>query len=105
MSKYRKRPVEVDAMLWDGTIESQTAITNWADGPITGWFDGTNYLAIYTLEGEMRADVGDYIIKGVKGEFYPCKPDIFALTYEPVERDFSDVTMNELWPDWMKSND
>ena len=40
---------------------------------------------IHTLEGVMRADPGDWIIKGIKGEFYPCKPDIFAATYEPVE--------------------
>ena len=42
-------------------------------------------ISIMTLEGEYRADVGDWIIKGVKGEFYPCKPDIFEATYEPVE--------------------
>ncbi len=46
-----------------------------------------NGLYIETLEGNMRADVGDYIIKGVNGEFYPCKPDIFEKTYEPVEDD------------------
>ena len=43
-------------------------------------------LLISTLEGQMRADVGDWVIRGVKGEFYPCKPDIFAATYEPVAR-------------------
>jgi hypothetical protein len=43
------------------------------------------WLIIRTLEGDMRAEIGDYVIRGVKGEFYPCKPDIFAATYEPAE--------------------
>lgn len=46
---------------------------------------GANFLEIPTPEGDMRADLGDWIIRGVQGEFYPCKPDIFAATYEPVE--------------------
>lgn len=61
MAKYRKKPVEVEAV-----------------GPI----EEVEY--IETLEGVMKADVGDYIITGVKGERYPCKPDIFEATYEPV---------------------
>ncbi len=85
--KFRKRPVVIDAMLWNG--HNATQIVKWAFG---GWAkapegkefwlatDGT--LVIPTLEGEMRASPGDWIIKGVKGEFYPCKPDIFAATYE-----------------------
>jgi hypothetical protein len=48
------------------------------------------YLVITTLEGRMRADIGDYIIKGVQGEFYPCKPDIFAETYEELVDSFGD---------------
>ena len=47
------------------------------------WHNGTD-IFVLTLEGEMRATVGDYIIRGVQGEFYPCKPDIFAATYEPI---------------------
>jgi hypothetical protein len=47
--------------------------------------DESGALFIPTLEGEMRADVGDWLIKGVAGEFYPCKPDVFAATYEPEE--------------------
>lgn len=62
MAKYRKRPVVVEAR-----------------GPVT------EVESIETLEGTMRADVGDYIITGVQGEQYPCKPDIFESTYEPVE--------------------
>ncbi len=49
-------------------------------------FDGYS-LTIRTLEGVMRADIGDMIIRGVKGEFYPCKPDIFEATYEPADQD------------------
>lgn len=51
--------------------------------PPTTYYDGT--LTIRTLEGDMTANKGDWIIKGVQGEFYPCKPDIFAATYEPVQ--------------------
>ena len=49
--------------------------------------DNEDALLIHTLEGDHRADIGDWIIRGVKGEFYPCKPEIFALTYEAVEGD------------------
>ena len=49
--------------------------------------DGSPYLLIPTLEGDMKCSKWDYVIKGVKGEFYPCKPDIFELTYEEVEND------------------
>jgi hypothetical protein len=51
-------------------------------GPDNGF--GVDGLIIHTLEGDMRADIGDWIIRGVKGEFYPCKPDIFDATYEQV---------------------
>jgi len=61
--QYRKKPVVISARLWS------------SDSPLT----------IHTLEGDMTASPGDYIITGVKGELYPCKPDIFAATYEPVE--------------------
>jgi len=57
--------------------------------PWAGWPEMSEHfgsgIEIATLEGVMRADVGDWIIRGVAGEFYPCKPDIFAATYEPVE--------------------
>lgn len=81
---YRKKPVEVEAMLWDGTMKSQAEIVTWSGGIVSGWFDNIYYLEIKTLEGTMRADIGDYIIKGVQGEFYPCKPDIFVATYDAV---------------------
>ena len=84
--KYRKRPVEVEAIKFDGW--------NWrevyqfmSDEPLmfTQDFRKEEYILIDTLEGVMKARVGDYIIKGVQGEFYPCKPDIFHKTYEEIK--------------------
>ena len=86
MSKYRKKPVVVEAIQFTGNHEE---IGNWidqwhneCDGP--GMWDSDGALIIATLEGDMKANNGDWIIRGVKGEFYPCKPDIFEATYEPV---------------------
>lgn len=87
--KFRKKPVVIDAVYWDETTKTRLALE--AMGMVSSGHDGhlarpnecTN-LRIHTLEGSMRADHGDYIIRGVKGEFYPCKPDIFVMTYEPV---------------------
>jgi hypothetical protein len=79
MPQFRKKPVVIDAILWDGKL---TTVEH-----LHGEFSqdlGDDGLSIHTLEGVMRADVGDWIIKGVKGELYPCKPDIFAATYDPV---------------------
>lgn len=88
--KYRKKPVVIDAMLWDGSIESADAIEDWSNKR-TACYASTDLksmvLEIDTLEGRMTALPGDWIIKGVKGEFYPCKPDIFAITYDKVEDD------------------
>ena len=89
--KYRKKPVVIEAIQNDGDIQTITDILDWinggpgATGAGTYELTGKNQLSIFidTLEGSMRADVGDYIIRGVNGEFYPCKPDIFAKTYEP----------------------
>lgn len=77
--RYRKKPVVVEAVLWDGSHASQVAIDAFAGSQAI--FSG-GALQIRTLEGIMTADQGDYIIKGIKGEFYPCKPDIFQATYE-----------------------
>lgn len=86
MKKYRKKPVVIEADIFDGTLESAQKIAKWAGSPFnwTGHQDG---LTIPTLEGDMTASKGDYIIKGVKGEFYPCKPDIFEQTYDEVKED------------------
>lgn len=83
MSKYRKKPVVIDAFKWTGDVH-QKEDPEWickkiASGEV--YFKDGN-LFIKTLEGEMIADYGDYIIKGIKGEVYPCKPDIFEIIYD-----------------------
>jgi hypothetical protein len=75
--KYRKKPVVIEAWRFNEDLSGRPS---WVK---MDWFAGES-LHIPTLEGVMRAGVGDWIIKGVKGEVYPCKPDIFAATYEPV---------------------
>jgi len=80
MSKFRKRPVVIDAVKWDG--KNKDEIQGFIRDPLIWGFDRNDDLYIETLEGRHFATVGDYIIKGVKGEFYPCKSDIFELTYE-----------------------
>ena len=80
---YIKRPVEVQAVQWTG--ENRDEIEEFTGGKaiFMDWLYGkTPDLIIPTLEGNHQALVGDYIIRGVKGEFYPCKPDIFVQTYE-----------------------
>lgn len=80
--KFRKKPVVIEAVQFTGRNDAECLAfcPDAYDPPERG-----PSLLIKTLAGEMRADVGDWIIRGVKGEFYPCKPDIFAATYEPVE--------------------
>lgn len=86
--KYRKKPVEVEAFKYKGDLlnNGKSRIPKWATEAFAGdvmHYVGTNReLYIKTLEGEHLVNVGDYIIKGVKGELYPCKPDIFEMTYE-----------------------
>lgn len=126
-SKFRKKPVEVSAIRWDGSVASATEVINWilaasgtarfhdkvtADDVLAAdaaaaevdWStatpeqvraemarpagrrrSGPAYIAIDTLEGTMRASEGDWIIRGVQGEHYPCKPEIFWATYDIVD--------------------
>lgn len=82
--KYRKKPVVIEAVQWNGN--NLTEMQNFM--PAEKWeLTGgrLSALEIKTLEGNHLATSGDYIIKGVKGEFYPCKPDIFEMTYERVD--------------------
>lgn len=81
--KYRKKPVVIEAVQFDGTDES----VDWLYDELVNGDIGRNSRGLYikTLEGVMTADIGDYIIKGINGEFYPCKPDIFNKTYEKVD--------------------
>lgn len=83
--RYRKKPVVVNAYVL--CPENMLHLTWWCGGSIKGVAlpEKDRVIAIETLEGEMRAEVGDYIIQGVEGEFYPCKPNIFKKTYEEVK--------------------
>jgi hypothetical protein len=81
--KFRKKPVVIEARRFVGTEVEMEDVAVWCDGLFTKT-GGHYHCIIATLEGDMQGDVGDWIIKGVKGEFYPCKPDIFAATYEEV---------------------
>lgn len=91
--KYRKKPVVIEA--WPVSDLLHAAARDWnalpqcirdayeAQARGSGVVFTPEAIHIWTLEGEMRAERGDMVIRGVKGEFYPCKPDIFAATYEP----------------------
>lgn len=89
MAKYRKKPVVVEAIQYQ--FYNKEEIDEFVGKQLGEYireisyntFD--TYIIIPTLEGNMEASIGDYIIKGVNGEFYPCKPDIFEKTYERVE--------------------
>lgn len=90
-SQWRKKPVVISAMQWDGTIERFAAILHWADlNPdkdsgtwVEGWAEGGQHkLVVRTLEGTMTPKLNDWLIKGVKGEFYFCDQSIFDATYD-----------------------
>jgi hypothetical protein len=85
-AKYRKKPVVIDAVRLPAVghrgLDDLEVIAKWSGGDI-GWGATGAGVLVHTLEGTMRAEQGDWIICGVKGEFYPCKPDIFEATYEP----------------------
>lgn len=90
--KYRKKPVEVEAIQWTGnTIEIKNFCGDKCSYDVndSAWQVGKGVpheeLIIHTLEGDMKASRNDYIIKGINGEVYPCKPDIFEKTYEKVD--------------------
>lgn len=82
--KVRKKPVIVEAEVYNGSKESIARICKLGNSIMLY----SDHLVIKTLEGNHRADLGDYIIKGVKGELYPCKPDIFLQTYEILDEPF-----------------
>lgn len=88
MQKYRKKPVEIEAMQWDGSLYVAGRIASWVgDSGHEATFVSSQHdpaLIINTLEGKMHVSKGDYVIKGIKGEFYPCKPDIFEDSYDKV---------------------
>ncbi len=80
--KFRKKPVVIEAIQYDGTEKSFNRIKKWCEPDIEVTAYNNKKLRIPTLEGVHDVSVGDWIIKGVKGEFYPCKPDIFEQTYD-----------------------
>ena len=79
MAKYRKKPVVIDAVQFLENLDEVKAFV----GSGARFQDGR--LLIDTLEGALHASPGDWVIKGIGGEFYPCKPDIFKASYEPTE--------------------
>lgn len=87
--RYRKKPVTVEAWQWGGSEQAAEDIVSWiqrygGDAQFVSVDGLTTSIGISTLEGEMMAVSGDWIIRGVQGEFYPCKPHIFEETYERV---------------------
>lgn len=80
--QYRKRPVVIDAIEWVGDKRQGEEIEEWSAGAVKPGPRKT--LLVETKEGTMTAKKGDYIIRGLAGEYYPCKPDIFAESYELV---------------------
>ena len=96
--KYRKKPVIIDAIQWNG--DNLSEVICFTDGSIgnnrqiqkTSWKEYRELVKnegfkVYTLEGIMNVNIGDFVIRGVKGELYPCKPDIFELTYELIDKE------------------
>jgi hypothetical protein len=107
MSRYRKKPVEIEAVRWIVNNEKEVmdfifSDDRWkvgldspyVDGPGIGVVPALGTLDIPTLEGVMTAQPGDWIIRGVQGELYPCKPHIFVATYEPVEPNESKAALH-----------
>lgn len=95
MAKYRKKPVVIEAIQWTGKNDAE--IESFVRDALEGYGDNlvayrpmseqykSKLMYIRTLEGIMTASVDDYIVKGIQGEFYPCKPDVFKKTYERVD--------------------
>ena len=83
--KYRKKPVIITAIQWDG--KNKKEILDFIDNTnaYISEANGKADIIVHTLEGDMHASEGDFIIRGIKGEYYPCKPDIFWDTYDAVE--------------------
>lgn len=83
--RYRKRPLEIEAILWTG-FNLEPVAEFLGETPEFTWdVNGSRGIMLQTLEGKIVASQGDYIIRGIKGELYPCKPDIFESTYEAVD--------------------
>ena len=88
MAKFRKKPVVIEAVQFNGGYSFDEMLTDFGKefADVVTYSNRANDLQIHTLEGVMNAAPGDWVIRGVKGEFYPCKPDIFAATYDLAEQ-------------------
>ena len=85
VKRFQKKPVEIEAVQLEDSADAAQDVARWCGGV---WGLDTNevhFIKIETLEGTMEARPGDWVIRGVQGEFYPCKPDIFDATYDAVE--------------------
>lgn len=106
-----KKPVTIQAMLYDGDNAATHAVYQWVEANTQGSYDylgderpehgvsidpADGAMVIHTLEGEMKVSRGDYVIRGVQGEFYPCKPDIFEATYDIGEVSEAESDVEEL---------
>lgn len=96
MSKYRKKPIIIEAFqltldvyddeqMWPNWLKQASELNSNIKGAV--YRTQGDMLCIYTLEGDYDVSIDDYVIKGIKGELYPCKPDIFEATYEKVKND------------------
>lgn len=81
MARYKTKPCEIEALQYTGN--NIIEILDWGQGKIL-WND-VDDLFVDTLEGRMKANINDYIIKGLRGEYYPCKPDVFEKKYEEIK--------------------
>jgi hypothetical protein len=106
--KFRKKPIEIEAIVWNNNFDEifnfMEADNNYGIVGIKN--SNSDILQIRTLEGVMDAQVGDYIIRGIKGEYYPCKPDIFEMTYELAstssQQEISDEEIEKGAEDWQE---
>lgn len=85
--KYRKKPLEIEALQFQKNSESKEQLSEFLAGVEHAFTDYDNKLLLRTPEGIMEGYTGDWVIKGIAGEFYICQKDIFAQTYEPVSAD------------------
>jgi hypothetical protein len=122
--KYRKKPVEIEAMQVpvNATPPEAMAVYQWVESHIGSvpppGYEATQedrtgvtidpadgLMTIRTLDGDMKVSLGDWVIRGVQGEFYPCKPDIFEATYEPVERSKGGIFLDVQCPPRTSTNE
>lgn len=92
-SKFRKKPVVIEAVQYKTGLNAGEVL-EFADG--SAFMAASHEVYIETKEGRMHISHNDWVIKGVQGEFYPCKPDIFEATYEPVEQSMTPAMMDDM---------